>query len=678
MTSEPDQAANHTVRSLLDEIVIPELYRKNPFRILGLPSTATTRAITMQVQKLQVLAELGSTDPNLAGAFPLNPPPTLEEIKAAERELHDPVRRVIHELFWLWPLDGGDGGADPGYLAAKARNLTEARKLWSTATEPGQRSVGRHNVTVSFHLSALGYERRGVVAGADVKAKQMLEQLWEAALPMLHKSLTDDGTWAALSARVLAMDDERVSLSLVQELRAEALDVVLGLNASLLSGYVAAGNPDAVRLHWVALCCKGMPEGTNWDRIFELVNARVTARFAAALNKYDPDIKGNEGAGLSYAKELLQVAEPFLTSTQLLDILTDYGEWRRQITQLVRRANQYAVAYLNATKDNQGFVEVLEQVHALGTDDPELEQTVQENIDFGKSQQVSALTDPFFERLKQIKEGVGSHREKMAAISTELLPKLQGIEAACKQHGVPSEAVFDSVAMVLRSLSVDAWNDKSDLDTATKAIELAEVYVRSREHADTIRKDKETLKGLWETTEKLARERKKKDSASVLGWAAVIIGFIVIVGWLSSIDSHSTATAPAPTPRAEPQSNDLPVPTTANASPGITTPAFSEHGNGQTYKVPPERNTELAADEQAMAAKKATLDQLDLEIAQEKLQLQGQEALIDNTNQYQVDAFNAKVKAYNRKIREGKRLTSEYNQMVNAYNTKLQTYGTRE
>jgi len=59
-----------TVSAILAEVLTPDLYRRNPFRVLGLPTTASTRAIATHVQKRQVLVELGSADPSLEGPFP--------------------------------------------------------------------------------------------------------------------------------------------------------------------------------------------------------------------------------------------------------------------------------------------------------------------------------------------------------------------------------------------------------------------------------------------------------------------------------------------------------------------------------------------------------------------------------------------------------------------------------
>jgi len=135
-TSRPEgihQPPAHDSALLLD-FATPTLYRQNAFRVLGLPITATPRVIATQLQKLQVLAPLGRTDPALQGPFAIQPPPTDEVLRAADRQLSDPQLRLLHELFWFWPLPGADAGEDPGYAALKAGAASRTCcKSWNSA-----------------------------------------------------------------------------------------------------------------------------------------------------------------------------------------------------------------------------------------------------------------------------------------------------------------------------------------------------------------------------------------------------------------------------------------------------------------------------------------------------------------------------------------------------------------
>jgi hypothetical protein len=86
----------------------------NPFRVLGLAPTATTREVEREAAKLLGMIELGVGD---VGSYPtpLGPRPrTAEAVRAAAAALRDPRRRLAAELWIGGALDGGDGPAGGG------------------------------------------------------------------------------------------------------------------------------------------------------------------------------------------------------------------------------------------------------------------------------------------------------------------------------------------------------------------------------------------------------------------------------------------------------------------------------------------------------------------------------------------------------------------------------------
>ena len=84
-----------------------DLFRKNAFRITGLPVDATTREVAKHADKIKMFAEFGQ-DPHTAGAaFAIKPPPTLDDIREAIQKLKDPEKRLIDEFFWFWPEEFG-------------------------------------------------------------------------------------------------------------------------------------------------------------------------------------------------------------------------------------------------------------------------------------------------------------------------------------------------------------------------------------------------------------------------------------------------------------------------------------------------------------------------------------------------------------------------------------------
>src|SRR5437870_1635747 len=130
-SNPPDSSASERsteCKALLDAAT-KDLFRRNAFRITGLPVDATPRDVAKHVEKLKVFAELGQdAQPN--AALPLRPPPTVEDIRQAIQNLKDPEKRLIDEFFWFWPENFGQSRSDPAIQALEKGDLEAAADIW--------------------------------------------------------------------------------------------------------------------------------------------------------------------------------------------------------------------------------------------------------------------------------------------------------------------------------------------------------------------------------------------------------------------------------------------------------------------------------------------------------------------------------------------------------------------
>src|SRR6266404_5917889 len=94
-----------------------DLFRKNAFRITGLSVDLTTPQFVRRAEKLKMLAELGQAPHKQNAAFPMKPPPSLDEIQEAIRNVKDPEKRMVDEFFWFWPEEFGNSQSDPAIQA---------------------------------------------------------------------------------------------------------------------------------------------------------------------------------------------------------------------------------------------------------------------------------------------------------------------------------------------------------------------------------------------------------------------------------------------------------------------------------------------------------------------------------------------------------------------------------
>lgn len=105
-----------------------ELVLNNPFRVLGLPATATTRGITKRISDVGTLAELGkvkSYPHDFLGLGDLDR--SLEAIKDAARKIEQAEGRLFHSFFWF---RAGDSVDELALESLAAGSLNEAAALW--------------------------------------------------------------------------------------------------------------------------------------------------------------------------------------------------------------------------------------------------------------------------------------------------------------------------------------------------------------------------------------------------------------------------------------------------------------------------------------------------------------------------------------------------------------------
>src|ERR1017187_5902489 len=156
----PRRAAPMECNPLLG-IATEDLFRKNSFRVSGLPVDATTREISKHIDKLKQMTELGLGGGARRGPLTLEPPPTPDDIREAHQNLKDPERRILDEFFWFWPEDFGSSQTDPSIQALAAGDCDTALAIWKAKeTSPSDGVVAMHNIAVFWHVKALDTETK--------------------------------------------------------------------------------------------------------------------------------------------------------------------------------------------------------------------------------------------------------------------------------------------------------------------------------------------------------------------------------------------------------------------------------------------------------------------------------------------------------------------------------------
>jgi hypothetical protein len=150
----------------------------NPFRILGLPASATSREIARRVADLSVDIPLGRSP-----TFPLDQPSwgaiqrTIQDIESAAAAVDDVEGRWLNGLFWFRSVDAIDELALESLSTGKA---VQALRLWDQRIARG----GRDAMSCLLNRSVLQF----ALASASVDART---DRFRMALDGLGRALTD-------------------------------------------------------------------------------------------------------------------------------------------------------------------------------------------------------------------------------------------------------------------------------------------------------------------------------------------------------------------------------------------------------------------------------------------------------------------------------------------------------
>lgn len=269
-----------TYRPLLD-LATPDLYRHNPFRVLGLSPRASTQEAHRAAKRKKMKGRLGMAASTFVGPGATTSASLTEaEIDRAMERLAHPTARLLDEIFWFWPTDS-EAGADPTIDAWTQGQAETARRHWQTQTQRADLApLATHNLAILDHLSALEREQDlSAVTGVEASQWNDLDALWKGAFELWERVIEDADFWQAIEARIRALNDAQLTTALVRPLR-ETLPVALSaINAKL--AYAAAERGDRVGAQRQLGILRGSPfdDQVRQDALGEILNplrTRVT------------------------------------------------------------------------------------------------------------------------------------------------------------------------------------------------------------------------------------------------------------------------------------------------------------------------------------------------------------------------------------------------------------------
>jgi hypothetical protein len=430
-----------TCKALFD-VASPELFRKNAFRITGLSVDATAREITKHADKLKMLADLGQDPHTQSAAFPMKPPPSLDEIREAVQNLKDPEKRVVDEFFWFWPEEFGHSQSDPAIQALAKGDSKTAVEIWASR-ENGEQSglTAKHNLAIVYHVCALDWENYSIKNVVEAQRRQKIADYWKGAFSRWETLATNEQMWDKVVARIRQLDEPNLPTGFARRMRATLPEALDKINAELAVAFAESDKLELARLQ-IRFMRERNQELGNFEKTAELVLTPARNRLKEQVRRAKDRADKNPSDAANAARELLGQAQQTLGLFALF--FGDQNDVR----------NEFAI-------------ELLETIYSL----------IQSGLNLIQKSTVHPRL-----KLEQVRSGF-----------FEFLP---AVENFGKQHANSSSIatkVMDSVAWALRGIAIEAYNAYQDFGTTYEGLDMALQWCRGPEVRQRIQGDLKTL-----------------------------------------------------------------------------------------------------------------------------------------------------------------------------------------
>lgn len=354
--NEPENPPKLDCEILMQAATI-DIYRINAFRISGLSINATTREISNQIQKNQMLEKYGGKTDSRKSPFPVVPPPDNDQLRQALHRLRDPETRIIDEFFWFWPHSLDNSVKDSALDALSRNDIKTAESLWiNYEVSLTESNVSRHNLAVLSHLLVLEFELNGEsLTKEDIKTR---DKYWEDTFRRWKLLLEHEGFWSRLTARVRQLDDPRLTTGFVKRFRESLPAAILQINASLAVKAVEARNESEAKRHIDLLHNSGFGQAVVAD-VLKHITKPLRNRINTLCKSYSDEKYPDKKSELAACKNLLEQTREILHNIDIL--LPDNSVIKEGAHDEVALAVMFmAISYSNATSDWEGVQPIYE------------------------------------------------------------------------------------------------------------------------------------------------------------------------------------------------------------------------------------------------------------------------------------------------------------------------------
>lgn len=348
------------------EMATPDLYRRNIFRVLGVPVHASARDVHRIQRRREMTLRLGGNGSETHnGPLGLVPSPSEDEVREALERLSRPVDRVLNELFWFWPTNG-DASKDEALKALDSGDVSRALEVWNQL-EPTSRAgqIATHNVAVLHHLQALDSEAG--FANKRIKMGGHLDEAWSLGVSRWKDVLEGDGFWDAVRDRVRDLGDRLVGEDFVRQARGSLPSALLLINARLASEAAERGEAATARRHLKLIRQCEFGSGLADNVLREAVKP-YRNRLRNVVDKAKASWTDKPQQGDQYVRHLHEEAKGILATLEAL-LPEDDGSLNGLYDMVADAMLDGQIAFGNKTNNWQQSIHLLKMAQGLARGD---------------------------------------------------------------------------------------------------------------------------------------------------------------------------------------------------------------------------------------------------------------------------------------------------------------------
>ena len=460
-----------------------EIYRRNVFRITGLPVDATAREITKRAEQIKLEGVLGHARDTEFNELSIRPAPGVEQIQEALQRVKEPELRVIDEYFWYWPMHEDGSSEDPAIRALQDGQVQAALRIWhEKENDRTCGAIASHNLAVFDHMVAIDWTLNQLADPSNLDTALRAERYWEQSMERWERIATDSSAWDWLKNRIRAINDPRLTTGLARRMEMGLPEALDKINAEAALRFAEAGDIDAARMHIRIMnqSHQGLDdvESTS-EMILMPMRRRVEQRIAHAQKAAKADGK----SAVTIAQGLLNECIPMMPLFELFH--GDSHHKAELFDEVAETANHLGAIYHKATDRNEGLVELLSHAMTCASSD-DLKSRIRENIRLIEGNLKFEKLLPVIEAIKKLVDSKVKPAEQLRQMVKSNIP----MAAPFSKERLGEGTMADLLASTLRNISIDAFNESEDIATAQKAICLAGDHAREKKLKQLIDKDR--------------------------------------------------------------------------------------------------------------------------------------------------------------------------------------------